>query len=294
MNESSVYNETDLAPFHRRLAELRQIIHQDAESNKHPKAITKLLERQLNECGLSILSFIVYVYTQGSKFLYTQLLWWSSYKTRSLSYPPNSYPCTRNSWPYDGSLSLWPLRKAPRKPNSNQFRRSYAESIRWVPLPFRVCGRCLSWEHRVHPPNLKLLTAVFLPLILLIYLPSLRFKFISLYTSAARGSMANSLAQEVSYPLLKRYVPHSSKNVSRSRKKSRRTKTPRMSRRRWNPSTTGSTRSVQNWRVWLWPIDGVYAKQIYGTTLSASKRLTRCVLMESLWTLKGIDHRGNM
>ena len=62
MNESSVYNETDLAPFHRRLAELRQIIHQDAESNKHPKAITKLLERQLNECGLSILSFMVYAY----------------------------------------------------------------------------------------------------------------------------------------------------------------------------------------------------------------------------------------
>ncbi|KAF9531718.1 hypothetical protein CPB83DRAFT_848609 [Crepidotus variabilis] len=49
MNESAVYNETDLAPFHKRLAELRQIVQQDAESNKHPKAITKLLERQLNE-----------------------------------------------------------------------------------------------------------------------------------------------------------------------------------------------------------------------------------------------------
>ena len=57
MNESAVYNETDLAPFHKRLAELRQIIHQDAESNKHPKAITKLLERQLNETG-KFLDFI--------------------------------------------------------------------------------------------------------------------------------------------------------------------------------------------------------------------------------------------
>jgi len=51
MNESAVYNEADLAPFHKRLSDLRQIIQQDAESNKHPKAITKLLERQVNEAG---------------------------------------------------------------------------------------------------------------------------------------------------------------------------------------------------------------------------------------------------
>jgi hypothetical protein len=52
MNESAVYNETDVAPFAKRLAELRQIVHQDgAESNKHSKAITRLLERQLNETG---------------------------------------------------------------------------------------------------------------------------------------------------------------------------------------------------------------------------------------------------
>ncbi|TFK39948.1 hypothetical protein BDQ12DRAFT_681509 [Crucibulum laeve] len=50
MNESAVYNETDLAPFHRRLAELRQIVQQDAECGKHPKALVKLLERQLGEC----------------------------------------------------------------------------------------------------------------------------------------------------------------------------------------------------------------------------------------------------
>jgi len=50
MNESAVYNETDLAPFHKRLSELRQIVHQDGEHVKHPKSLTKLLERQLNEC----------------------------------------------------------------------------------------------------------------------------------------------------------------------------------------------------------------------------------------------------
>jgi len=47
MNESAVYNESDLAPFDRRLNELRQIVHQDS---KQPKALTKLLERQLHEC----------------------------------------------------------------------------------------------------------------------------------------------------------------------------------------------------------------------------------------------------
>jgi len=50
MDESGVYNESDLAPFHRRLAELRWIVRNDAESGKHPMAMTTLLERQLNEC----------------------------------------------------------------------------------------------------------------------------------------------------------------------------------------------------------------------------------------------------
>jgi hypothetical protein len=53
MNESGVYNEADLDPFHQRLGELRQIIQSDVESGKHPLAMIKLLERQLNECGLS-------------------------------------------------------------------------------------------------------------------------------------------------------------------------------------------------------------------------------------------------
>ncbi|KAI0704334.1 hypothetical protein BC835DRAFT_1316734 [Cytidiella melzeri] len=50
MNESGIYNESDLEPFHKRIAELRQIVQQDAESGKHPVAMTTLLERQLNEC----------------------------------------------------------------------------------------------------------------------------------------------------------------------------------------------------------------------------------------------------
>ncbi|EPQ56789.1 hypothetical protein GLOTRDRAFT_128320 [Gloeophyllum trabeum ATCC 11539] len=50
MNESAVYNESDLKPFHRRLGELRQIVQNDAQSGKHPEAMIKLLERQLNEC----------------------------------------------------------------------------------------------------------------------------------------------------------------------------------------------------------------------------------------------------
>ncbi|KIJ61966.1 hypothetical protein HYDPIDRAFT_176736 [Hydnomerulius pinastri MD-312] len=50
IEESAVYNESDLAPFHRRLGDLRSIVQHDAESGKHPEAMTKLLERQLNEC----------------------------------------------------------------------------------------------------------------------------------------------------------------------------------------------------------------------------------------------------
>jgi hypothetical protein len=52
MNESAVYNEPDVAPFHLRLTELRQILQQDSKSGKHPDALTKLLDRQLHECGL--------------------------------------------------------------------------------------------------------------------------------------------------------------------------------------------------------------------------------------------------
>ena len=52
MNESALYNETDLVPFHSRLNELRQIVQKDS---KQPKALTKLLERQLQECGMSLI-----------------------------------------------------------------------------------------------------------------------------------------------------------------------------------------------------------------------------------------------
>jgi hypothetical protein len=51
MNESGVYNESDLNPFHKRIAELRQIIKSDEENKRHPKAMVTLLERQLKDCG---------------------------------------------------------------------------------------------------------------------------------------------------------------------------------------------------------------------------------------------------
>ncbi|KII87517.1 hypothetical protein PLICRDRAFT_43170 [Plicaturopsis crispa FD-325 SS-3] len=56
MNESAVYNETDLVPFRRRLGELRAILRHDAESKRHPEALIKLLERQLNECDAIVRS----------------------------------------------------------------------------------------------------------------------------------------------------------------------------------------------------------------------------------------------
>ena len=55
MNESAVYSEADLIAFQIRLEELREIVRKDVESGLHPAAMTRLLERQLNECG-SLLS----------------------------------------------------------------------------------------------------------------------------------------------------------------------------------------------------------------------------------------------
>jgi hypothetical protein len=52
MDESSVYNESDLAPFRQRLNDLRTIIKSGSESGKHPEAMTKLLERQLWDSGV--------------------------------------------------------------------------------------------------------------------------------------------------------------------------------------------------------------------------------------------------
>lgn len=50
MDESAVYNESDLGPFTKRLDELHAIVASDKESGKHPPAMTKLLDRQLKEC----------------------------------------------------------------------------------------------------------------------------------------------------------------------------------------------------------------------------------------------------
>ncbi|KIY66861.1 hypothetical protein CYLTODRAFT_398134 [Cylindrobasidium torrendii FP15055 ss-10] len=65
MTESGVYNESDIVPFQTRLATIRQLVQKDTAAGKHPRSMTKLLERQLGECesiarslheGLSVLS----------------------------------------------------------------------------------------------------------------------------------------------------------------------------------------------------------------------------------------------
>lgn len=48
MRESMVYSEADLGPFQKRLAELRQIVQDDAAN--HPPAMIELLERKLGQC----------------------------------------------------------------------------------------------------------------------------------------------------------------------------------------------------------------------------------------------------
>jgi ABC-type Zn2+ transport system substrate-binding protein/surface adhesin len=50
MGESMVYSKADLGPFHDRLAELHQIVQNDAAN--HPPAMIQLLERKLGQCGM--------------------------------------------------------------------------------------------------------------------------------------------------------------------------------------------------------------------------------------------------
>lgn len=52
MNESNQYNESDLGPFRKRLTALRNIVQLDSEQGKNPNAVTKLLLRQITECGM--------------------------------------------------------------------------------------------------------------------------------------------------------------------------------------------------------------------------------------------------
>jgi hypothetical protein len=49
MTESFVYSESDLRPFQSRLAELRQIVKDDA--GNQPLAMIQLIERKLTQCG---------------------------------------------------------------------------------------------------------------------------------------------------------------------------------------------------------------------------------------------------
>ncbi len=54
MNESAAYTETDIQPFRNRIDELREIVQHDAQSGNHPVAMTTLLERKLDQCGLCL------------------------------------------------------------------------------------------------------------------------------------------------------------------------------------------------------------------------------------------------
>ena len=62
MNESAVYTEGDLKSFRTRLDELREIVHKDTESGLHPPAMTKLLDRKLNECGMFTSTILLHLH----------------------------------------------------------------------------------------------------------------------------------------------------------------------------------------------------------------------------------------
>ena len=74
MNESSVFSEADLKPFQQRLRELREIVRRGIEKGE-PEAMTKLLERQLSECGMShqLSLFFSFLFSTGVDSMFHSL-----------------------------------------------------------------------------------------------------------------------------------------------------------------------------------------------------------------------------
>ncbi len=50
MSESSVFRDSDIAPFRKRLEEIREII-QRGQAQGEPEQMVNLLHRELGECG---------------------------------------------------------------------------------------------------------------------------------------------------------------------------------------------------------------------------------------------------
>lgn len=100
MNESGIYNESDLDPFHKRIAELRQIIKNDEEVKRHPKGMIKLLERQLKDCGMSLpiesIPTLAHRMVVNAIFddFHSQMQSYGNCKTPCRSSHPNSLHCT--------------------------------------------------------------------------------------------------------------------------------------------------------------------------------------------------------
>jgi hypothetical protein len=128
MDESSVYNESDLAPFRRRLNDLHSIIKSDSESGKHSEAMTKLLERQLGDCG----SFHPSLFTHYLPHLISrvQSLYSAGCKTISPYCLLNSYLFTSDSSPFGESLLHWPPKAVHPRRSLNPCKKNCVKLTR--------------------------------------------------------------------------------------------------------------------------------------------------------------------
>lgn len=217
MDESAVYNESDLAPFHRRLAELRNIVQSDSQTGKHPSALTKLLERQLNECGLLRLPI---AYRQLTLFFFGLDAIVRSLEESLSVLSVELIPIHEKLVTIRRQLVALAAKegshKAELKPLQEELRK--IDSLSICSPVCRCFGLGILVEH-----------SYLFPL--------------------ANESMGNFLARVASSPHLKLSALRFSRSASRFHKKSKPTKNPKMSRLPSNPYTTDSAKFGQSWRT---------------------------------------------
>lgn len=130
-----MYNESDLAPFQRRLQELRSIVQQDADSGKHPEAMTKLLQRQLNECGIDLLRITTQAAVLTVRLIYRcDRVVTSRIPVRDLSraHPPSRTPG------HDSTATRGPSRKRREPQSGTQTSRRGVAEDRFVEYHFSL------------------------------------------------------------------------------------------------------------------------------------------------------------
>lgn len=253
MNESGVYNEVDLAPFQRRLKDLRQIVQSDAEGSKHNEALTKLLERQLNECG-QFNMFLRYAHVIQPEFIADSIV--NSLQESLSVLSPELAPIHLKLVHIRRQLAALAAKegshKAELKPLQEELRKIDSLSARSVPLACCHVHRqsvylCLKPLLKIAPPTFTSRTTHF------------RRHHSSSYVSNNLGNAwtGNSSGQVAFFLALKPYARLFWKNASTLLRKSKHKKNRRTSLHRSSQYMIGFLIYEQNSRALCLHTDGL-------------------------------------